>query len=86
MYGHCDLVLPISDHADFDDLVRTAVESGASKVYTVHGSPVFAAHLRTMGLDAEHLAAHPGKPDGAKKNSGSVTTAPAAAQYFLELA
>jgi Cft2 family RNA processing exonuclease len=86
MYGYCDLVLPISDHADFDDLVRTAVESGASKIYTVHGSPVFAAHLRSMGLDAEHLAAHPSKPDRARKGSGSVTTAPVAAQYSLELA
>lgn len=86
MYGHCDLVLPISDHADFDDLVRTAVESGATTIYTVHGSPVFAAHLRSMGLNAEHLAAHPNKPDTAKKSSRPVTTAPAAAQYSLELA
>lgn len=86
MYGYCDLVLPLSDHADFDDLVRTAVESGASKIYTVHGSPVFAAHLRSMGLDAEHLAAHPGKPGVARKESRSVTTATkAVAQYALEL-
>ena len=86
MYGHCDLVLPISDHADFDDLVRTAVESGASTIYTVHGSPVFAAHLRSMGLNAEHLAAHPNKPDDAGRTSRPVTTALAAAQYSLELA
>jgi len=86
MYGHCDLVLPISDHADFDDLVRTAAESGASTIYTVHGSPVFAAHLRSMGLNAEHLAAHPNKPDDAGRTSRPVTTALAAAQYSLELA
>ncbi len=86
MYGHCDLVLPISDHADFDDLVRTAMESGASKIYTVHGSPVFAAHLRSMGLDAEHLAAHPNKPGVSRGASRAVTSATAAvAQYALEL-
>lgn len=54
-----DLVLPFSGHADFDELVRTARESGAAKIYTVHGAPAFAAHLRTLGLDAEHLGAHP---------------------------
>jgi Cft2 family RNA processing exonuclease len=59
MYKDCDLVLPLSDHADFDELVRTATESGASKVYTVHGTPRFAEHLRTLGIDAEHLMEHP---------------------------
>jgi Cft2 family RNA processing exonuclease len=59
IYRDCDLVLPLSDHADFDDLVRTARESGAAKIYTVHGAPGFAAHLRSLGLDAEHLAEHP---------------------------
>ena len=55
MYKGIDLVLPLSDHADFDELVRTAQESGARTVYTVHGTPKFAAHLRTLGIDAEHL-------------------------------
>jgi Cft2 family RNA processing exonuclease len=59
IYRDCDLVLPLSDHADFDELVRTARESGAAKVYTVHGAPGFAAHLRSIGIDAEHLAEHP---------------------------
>lgn len=53
------LALPLSGHADFDELVRTATESGARKVYTVHGSPRFAAHLRRLGIDAEHLGQHP---------------------------
>ena len=30
IYKDCDLVLPFSDHADYDELVRTATESGAS--------------------------------------------------------
>jgi len=59
IYRDCDLVLPLSDHADFDDLLRTVRESGARKVYTVHGGPHFAAHLRSIGVDAEHLAEHP---------------------------
>jgi Cft2 family RNA processing exonuclease len=59
IYKDVDLVLPISDHADFDELVRTAVESGARRVWTVHGTPGFAAVLRGMGIDAEHLAEHP---------------------------
>jgi Cft2 family RNA processing exonuclease len=59
IYKDCDLVLPLSDHADFDELVRTATESGARKVYTVHGLPKFAEHLRSLGIDAEHLAEHP---------------------------
>lgn len=59
IYKDCDLVLPLSDHADFTELVRTARESGARKVYTTHGPPSFAAHLRSLGIDAEHLAEHP---------------------------
>lgn len=59
MFRGCDLVLPLSGHADFEELVRTARESGAAKVYTVHGAPRFAAHLRSIGIDAEHLGAQP---------------------------
>ena len=59
IYRDCDLVLPLSDHADFTELVHTAVASGARKVYTVHGPASFAAHLRSLGIDAEHLADHP---------------------------
>lgn len=67
MYRDCDLVLPLSDHADFDELVRTAAESGARKVWTVHGPASFAGELRARGIDAEHLAEHPqsaGQDDG----------------------
>mgnify|MGYP002778052317 CR=1 FL=1 len=59
IYRDCDLVLPLSDHADFPELVRTARESGARKVWTVHGPASFAGLLRGMGIDAEHLAEHP---------------------------
>ncbi|HWS55271.1 MAG TPA: MBL fold metallo-hydrolase [Pyrinomonadaceae bacterium] len=60
MYRDVDLVLPLSDHADFDDLVRLARESGARRIVTMHGPRKFAALLRDLGLDAEHLAQHPG--------------------------
>ena len=59
MYRDVDLLLPLSDHADFDELVRTARESGARQVFTVHGTPAFAGYLRSVGISAEHLLAHP---------------------------
>ncbi len=60
MYKGVDLVLPLSDHADFDELVRLARESRATRLITMHGAPKFAAHLRELGFHAEHLAHHPG--------------------------
>ncbi len=59
MYKGVDLILPLSDHADYDDLVRLARESGAARIITMHGEPKFAASLRELGLNAEHLAHHP---------------------------
>lgn len=60
MYKDVDLILPLSDHADFDELVRTARESGAVRIITMHGAAKFAEHLRDLGFNAEHLAQHPG--------------------------
>jgi Cft2 family RNA processing exonuclease len=59
IYKGCDLVLPLSDHADYEELVRTARESGARRIHTVHGPAGFADRLRALGLSAQHLAAHP---------------------------
>lgn len=73
------LALPLSGHADFDELVRTATESGARKVYTVHGAPGFAAHLRRLGVDAEHLGQHPQQATMAKTGAQAVRPSPAAA-------
>jgi putative mRNA 3-end processing factor len=69
MYRGVDLVLPLSDHADFDELVRLARESGAQRIITMHGAKKFATHLRELGFNAEHLAQHPvaGKSTKAKK-------------------
>lgn len=85
IYRDCDLVLPLSDHADFDELVRTARESGARKVWTVHGPASFAEQLRALGIDAEYLAEHPNtageeeaparaKAPTAKARSGTATS------------
>ena len=77
IYRDCDLVLPLSDHADFSELVRTARESGARKVWTVHGPASFAGVLRGMGVDAEHLAEHP-QTAGAEHVATTATSTPAA--------
>ena len=58
MYKGVDLILPFSDHADFDDLVRLARESQARRIITMHGAPKFAAILRDLGFNAEYLAQH----------------------------
>jgi Cft2 family RNA processing exonuclease len=50
-----DLVLPLSDHADFNELVEYVKQVDPGKVRTVHGPPQFAAHLRGLGFDARHL-------------------------------
>jgi len=43
----------MSDHADWGDLVRTVVETGARRVYVQHrGKGALVKHLRALGLDA----------------------------------
>ncbi len=76
MYKNVDLVLPLSDHADFDELVRLARESKAKRIITMHGEPKFAAILRDeYGLNAEHLAHHPGSAEKTKKKRVTKKTA-----------
>lgn len=65
LFRDCQVVLPLSDHADYDALVATVHESGAHTVYTVHGEPGFAARLRAMGIAAWHIAAHPNEAPAA---------------------
>ncbi|HEX8178953.1 MAG TPA: MBL fold metallo-hydrolase [Pyrinomonadaceae bacterium] len=69
MYRGVDLVLPLSDHADYEDLVRLARETGAVRIITMHGPAKFAARLRELGFNAEHLAEHPGATDKPKKRA-----------------
>lgn len=56
-YG-VDEMIPMSDHADFDELVEYVRACAPTRVYTVHGTPEFARHLREQGLEAYHLPAH----------------------------
>lgn len=55
-----DLALPLSDHADFAELLVYVQLTGAKKVYTFHGSPFFAEYLNQQGIPAKHL--EPGLP------------------------
>lgn len=51
-YG-CDAVFPLSDHADYPDLLRMVELVGPKKVLTVHGfAAEFAADLRARGIEA----------------------------------
>ncbi len=47
-----DHALPLSDHADFDELLEAAARVGASEIYCVHGPREFVDHLRAAGFDA----------------------------------
>jgi Cft2 family RNA processing exonuclease len=51
-----DAAFPLSDHADFPDLLTYARQSGAERIYTVHGfDAAFAGELRKRGFRAEPL-------------------------------
>lgn len=54
-----DLALPLSDHADFDELLEAARRVSPRKIYTTHGPRGFDQHLRSAGFDAEPLQADP---------------------------
>ena len=46
----------LSDHADWDDILRTIAETGARRVLTCHGdASQLIAHLRAHGVDAGRL-------------------------------
>ncbi|WP_420391819.1 ligase-associated DNA damage response exonuclease [Acuticoccus sp.] len=51
-----ELPLVISDHADWEDLCTTVVETGASQVWVTHGQEDALCHwARTQGIDARPL-------------------------------
>jgi Cft2 family RNA processing exonuclease len=50
-YG-VDHALPLSDHADFDELLKLVERVRPRKIFTHHGYREFAETLRRMGLDA----------------------------------
>ncbi len=50
-YG-VDYALPLSDHADFDQLLETAERVGATEIYCTHGPAEFVGHLQAAGFNA----------------------------------
>ncbi len=51
-----DEVFPLSDHADYPDLVRFVEEVAPKRVLTVHGyTAEFARDLRRLGFEARSL-------------------------------
>ena len=51
-----DYSIPLSDHCDFNELVDMVIQSGAERVYTIHGFvEEFASHLRKIGINAQPL-------------------------------
>jgi Cft2 family RNA processing exonuclease len=50
-----DAVLPLSDHADYPQLVAFVKQTNPEQVYTVHGFPDLASRLRERGLQARHV-------------------------------
>ncbi|HMO86058.1 MAG TPA: hypothetical protein PKC18_14180, partial [Lacipirellulaceae bacterium] len=47
-----DHALPLSDHADFDELIEAVTRVGAEEVYCTHGPREFVEHLRAAGFNA----------------------------------
>lgn len=54
-----DEVIPLSDHADYSELLEFVSAANPKRVYTVHGyHQEFAADLRRRGIDAWSLCGH----------------------------
>lgn len=56
--GHrvgADVSIPLSDHADYNDLIAYVEESAPKKIITLHGFPEFAEDLRRRGYDAQYV-------------------------------
>lgn len=50
-----DHALPLSDHADFDELLDAAARVGAEEIYCVHGPREFVGHLQAAGFNARPM-------------------------------
>lgn len=51
-----DHALPLSDHADFDQLIETVRRVEPREIYCTHGPVEFVDHLRDLGFNAFPLA------------------------------
>ena len=50
-----DVAVPLSDHADFDELVEAVRRVEPQQIYCTHGPTEFADHLRDLGFNARPL-------------------------------
>jgi putative mRNA 3-end processing factor len=50
-----DHALPLSDHADYDQLIETVERVEPREIYCTHGPAEFADHLRDLGFNAYPL-------------------------------
>ena len=51
-----DHALPLSDHADYDELFEAVERVGASEIYCMHGPSEFVGHLRAAGYNARPVS------------------------------
>lgn len=62
----------ISDHADWDALLRAVAETGAEKIFPTHGyTEIFARHLKAAGYDATPVPTEFGGDDEAEAEAGA---------------
>jgi hypothetical protein len=52
-----DYAVPLSDHADYDELIECVERVEPRVVYCTHGPDEFVGRLRKLGHDARPLAA-----------------------------
>jgi putative mRNA 3-end processing factor len=50
-----DYCIPLSDHADFNELLEFVKQVNPQKIYTTHGFEDFPRYLKDLGFDAELL-------------------------------
>jgi len=50
-----DRIFPLSDHADFPELLEYVELAQPEKILVTHGFPEFVYTLRDMGFAADHL-------------------------------
>lgn len=57
-----DECFPLSDHADYDELLELLTRVNPRRVYCTHGPAAFVERARTVGWDARHLDANSYQP------------------------
>lgn len=90
----CDAIFPLSDHADYDDLIRYVDLVKPERVLTLHGfAAAFASDLRERGIEAWALSEEnqlelslSGRTSSASLHPREVEASPPATGTFAEFA